>query len=45
LISLLLAFQLFCFSCKKTGGGVTLKYNNGTEPETLDPAVMSGHPE
>lgn len=46
LISLLLAFSIvFVFSCKKTGGGVTLKYNNGTEPETLDPAVMSGHPE
>jgi oligopeptide transport system substrate-binding protein len=44
---LLLVLVVFLFfSCGKAKNeGMTLRFNNGTEPQTLDPAIMTGVPE
>lgn len=41
----LLSLLVF-FACRPSANeGIILKLNNGTEPQTLDPAIATGHPE
>jgi|YNPMSStandDraft_1061717.scaffolds.fasta_scaffold00020_78 oligopeptide transport system substrate-binding protein len=44
LFTFLMSLVLFA-GCGQKARVDVLRYNNGTEPQTIDPAIMTGHPE